>query len=255
MTTTELAPSPSHVGTAGIQKKRVVFTMGGKGGVGKTAVAIALAEWYEMNHLPVTLLDLDTENKTAGSLRHFYPSAMKVNINTPLGLDSFLECLADEAAPILLADMGAGAGAVANEWFDQMYPDVQEAVVFTAIGVVTEEAASVASVLSWASWLGARAQYVIVKNSVAPGTRCRYWDDTREAREFCAASEPIVLSSEFRVSELEQPARQHGLTLGAVATRATRVAELAKASLVIRAQGYRRRLMAEFDKATELLIP
>ena len=26
--------------------KRVVFTMGGKGGVGKTGVVVALAEWF-----------------------------------------------------------------------------------------------------------------------------------------------------------------------------------------------------------------
>jgi Mrp family chromosome partitioning ATPase len=43
--------------------KRVVFTMGGKGGVGKTGVVVALAEWFQANEIPVTLLDLDTENK------------------------------------------------------------------------------------------------------------------------------------------------------------------------------------------------
>lgn len=46
--------------------KRVVFTMGGKGGVGKTGVMVALAEWFEANEIPVTLLDLDTENKARG---------------------------------------------------------------------------------------------------------------------------------------------------------------------------------------------
>ena len=30
--------------------KRVVFTMGGKGGVGKTSVMVALAEWFAANH-------------------------------------------------------------------------------------------------------------------------------------------------------------------------------------------------------------
>lgn len=47
--------------------KRVVFTMGGKGGVGKTGVVVALAEWFQANEIPVTLLDLDTENKARGS--------------------------------------------------------------------------------------------------------------------------------------------------------------------------------------------
>jgi MinD superfamily P-loop ATPase len=44
-------------------QKRIVFTMGGKGGVGKTGTMVALAEWFEANQIPCTLLDLDTENK------------------------------------------------------------------------------------------------------------------------------------------------------------------------------------------------
>ena len=52
--------------------KRVVFTMGGKGGVGKTGVVVALAEWFQANEIPITLLDLDTENKARGSLKHFF---------------------------------------------------------------------------------------------------------------------------------------------------------------------------------------
>lgn len=62
--------------------KRVVFTMGGKGGVGKTGVIVALAEWFAVNEIPVTLLDLDTENKARGSLKHFFNGTVtKVNIH------------------------------------------------------------------------------------------------------------------------------------------------------------------------------
>ena len=71
--------------------KRVVFTMGGKGGVGKTGVIVALAEWFTANEIPVTLLDLDTENKARGSLKHFFNGTVtKVNIHTPAGRRSFL---------------------------------------------------------------------------------------------------------------------------------------------------------------------
>ena len=77
-------------------RKRVVFTMGGKGGVGKTAIASALAGWYEQHAIPVTLLDLDNENKAVGSLRRFYGTAEKVDINTPAGLDVFVDRLLDE---------------------------------------------------------------------------------------------------------------------------------------------------------------
>src|SRR6266481_155408 len=121
-------------------EKRVILSMGGKGGVGKTGVMVALAEWFNANEVPVKLLDLDTENKAHGSLTHFFGGNVpKVNIHTPAGLDSFVDQLAD-GPPVILADMGAGAGQVTYDWFETMYPDVCDAgTVFTAIGVVTAD--------------------------------------------------------------------------------------------------------------------
>src|SRR5260370_37006153 len=79
---------------ANAKNKRVVFTMGGKGGVGKTGLMVALAEWFEVNETPFTLLDLDTGNKARGSLKHFFNgSVAKVNIHTPAGLDAFVDHL------------------------------------------------------------------------------------------------------------------------------------------------------------------
>jgi len=67
--------------------KRVILSMGGKGGVGKTSVMAGLAEWFDTNQIPVKLLDLDTENKARGSLTHFFGGRVpKVNIRTPAGL-------------------------------------------------------------------------------------------------------------------------------------------------------------------------
>ena len=72
--------------------KRVILSMGGKGGVGKTSVMAGLAEWFQENSIPVKLLDLDTENKSRGSLTHFFGGQVpKVNIHTPAGLDAFVD--------------------------------------------------------------------------------------------------------------------------------------------------------------------
>jgi hypothetical protein len=46
---------------------------------------------------------------------------------------------------------------------------------------------------------------------------------------------------EFRLAELENPARQHGIRLGQVATRQNAINELKRASFVMRAESYRRR--------------
>ena len=236
--------------------KRVVFTMGGKGGVGKTGVVVALAEWFQANQIPVTLLDLDTENKARGSLKHFFDATVtKVDIHTPAGLDAFIDHL-DRGTPIILADMGAGAGQVASDWFESMYEDVAATGVrFTALGIVTPDPASVESVLTWASRLQDRVQYVIVENATSVLADFAYWRSTKQAGRFREAFAPTVLHMEFRLAELENPLRQHGIQLGHVADRKAMVDELKRASLVMRAQSYRRRLFAEFDRAREVFLP
>jgi MinD-like ATPase involved in chromosome partitioning or flagellar assembly len=234
--------------------KRVVFTMGGKGGVGKTGVA--LAEWFQSNEIPVTLLDLDTENKTRGSLKHFFNGTVtKVDVHTPAGLDAFVDHL-DGGTPIILADMGAGAGQVAAGWIDSMYENVAATGVrFTAVGIVTPDPASVESVLAWANRLQDRVEYVIVENATSALADFTYWRSTKQANQFRQAFGPAILQMEFRLAELENPLRQHGIQLGQVADRKTMVDELKRASLVMRAQSYRRRLFSEFDRAKEAFLP
>jgi MinD-like ATPase involved in chromosome partitioning or flagellar assembly len=236
--------------------KRVVFTMGGKGGVGKTGVVVALAEWFQANEIPVTLLDLDTENKARGSLKHFFNGTVtKVDVHSPAGLDAFVDHL-DNGTPIILADMGAGAGQVAAGWFDSMYEDVAATGVrFTAVGIVTPDPASVESVLAWANRLQERVEYVIVENATSALADFTYWRSTKQANQFRQVFTPAILQMEFRLAELENPLRQHGIQLGQVADRKTVVDELKRASLVMRAQSYRRRLFSEFDRTREAFLP
>jgi len=236
--------------------KRVVFTMGGKGGVGKTGFVVSLAEWFAANEIPVTLLDLDTENKARGSLKHFFNGTItKVDIHTPAGLDAFVDHL-DGGASIILADMGAGAGQVASGWFDSMYEDVAAGGVrFTAVGVVTPDPASVESVLAWASRLQDRVEYVIVENATSTLADFTYWRSTEQANRFRETLAPEILQMEFRLAELENQLRQHGIQLGQVADRKTEVDELKRASLIMRAQSYRRRLFSEFDRTRQVFLP
>ena len=236
--------------------KRVVFTMGGKGGVGETGVVVALAEWFQANEIPVTLLDLDTENKARGSLKHFFNGTVtKVDVHTLAGLDAFVDHL-DGGTPIILADMGAGAGQVAAGWFDSMYEDVAATGVrFTAVGIVTPDPASVESVLAWANRLQDRVEYVIVENATSALADFTFWRSTKQANQFRQAFTPAILQMEFRLAELENPLRQHGIQIGQVADRKTVVDELKRASLVMRAQSYRRWLFSEFDRAKEAFLP
>lgn len=256
MSNSEKGSAAQAGGVAVRAEKRVIFSMGGKGGVGKTNVMTGLAEWFEENQIPVTLLDLDTENKAKGSLTHFFGGRVpKINIHTPAGLDAFVDILAEDA-PAILADMGAGAGKITHDWFDKMYPDVtQVGIVFTAIGVVTSDPASVESVLNWGAALQDRVDYVIVENHLTEHADFTYWRDNDQAEEFRRRFHPAILQMDCRLADLENAARNYGVTLGRVAGRTAPQPELQKASLVMRAQSYRRRMFAEFDKVKELLLP
>jgi hypothetical protein len=238
---------------AGIPAARVVFTEGGKGGVGKTAVATILADWYQSQGFSPALIDMDTENKMRGSLSHFYP-ARKSNIQTERGLDEFLHVL-DEGSPLILADMGAGAGQVAQQWFNSMYDTAAaNGIVFTAVGIVTPDPASVASVLSWAAFLQKRVSYVVVRNAVNNPADFSYWETDPQAADFRKVMKPREISMEYRVSEIEHETRQHGVTLRAVATREASVPTLKQTATVWRAQAYRRNVFAEFDKIKDVLL-
>ena len=243
-------------GVRAMNAARVILSMGGKGGVGKTSIITGLAEWFQENGIPVKLLDLDKENKARGSLTHFFGGQVpKVNIHTPAGLDAFVDQLAD-GPPVILADMGAGSGQVTYDWFDKMYLDVSDAgIVFTAIGVVTSDPASVESVLEWAAHLQKRSAYLIVENQISQQADFTYWRESEQAEQFQTRFAPAVIRMDYRLPDLENAVRNHGVTLGQVAARGTMAPELQKASLVMRAQSYRRRMFAEFDKVKESLLP
>ncbi len=248
-----MTPAATQVESA--PSSRVIFTEGGKGGVGKTAFATGLVEWFDAHRIPYTLLDLDTENKARGSLTNYFRErTRKVNIHTSEGLDAFIDAL-DGEAPILIADMGAGSGQVAYKWFDTMYGGARElGVAFTAVGIVTPDPASVESVLSWAHALQHRVEYLIVKNALTEPADFSYWEKTVPAQQFREAFHPAEIAMEYRLPKFENPARQHGVTLGQAADRKVQVPELQQTTIVMRAQAYRRNLFAELDRVKDRLL-
>ena len=238
-------------------KRRLVLTQGGKGGTGKTTLMTALVDWYDSHCCPYTLIDLDTEaSKARGSLAHYFPDkAAKVDINRPEGLDQLLNVL-QGGPPIVVADMGAGAGHAAYAWFDDMFEGAKElGVAFTTIGLVTPDPATVDSVLKWAGALQNRTDYLIVKNSVNNPSDFTVWDQAAKAEKFRATLKPEVIAMEYHTPSVEFPARNHGLSVGRVADGNHEVPELNQFTVRIRAQAYRRHMYAEFDRVREILLP
>jgi len=215
-----------------------------------------LAEWFHMHQIPVTLLDLDTENKTRGSLMHFVGGQVpKIDIHTPEGPDAFLDYL-DTSPPIVLADMGGGAGRVTHTWFDQMYtPVAQCGIAFTAVGVVTSDPASVESVLSWADRLQRRVAYMIIESETDAHATFTYWRDSARVRAFQHVFSPAIMQMAYRLPHLETAMRNHGVTLTQVVDRQTTVPELQLSKAVLRAHAYRARLFDQFESVKDALLP
>ena len=63
-------------------------------------------------------------------------------------------------------------------------PVAQRGIVFTAVGVVTSDPASVESVLAWADRLQRRVSYLIVENQADDHAHFTYWRESAEARVF-----------------------------------------------------------------------
>jgi hypothetical protein len=151
--------------------------------------------------------------------------------------------------------MGAGAGEVAHQWFDSMHDQAKDSgVAFTAIGLVTPDPASVSSVLTWGNFLENRVDYLIVKNALSNPADFSCWENDPAAIEFRRLAQPKVISMEYRLPEIEHEAREHGLTLQAVAERNTTVPALKSTASVWRAQAYRRHIFAELDTVKDLLL-
>jgi hypothetical protein len=238
-------------------KKRIVFSCGGKGGVGKTTVATALSDYYHARNIPVTLFDCDTENKTRGSLSHYYPVAGKLDIRTERGLDDFLDAALSSEAPVALADLAAGSGRDTFKWFDTMHAGLAaEGIRFTAVATITSAASSVESLFLWAEALRDRVQYLVVKNQVA-GEDFGYFDRTDPGRRFLTQAKPTVIVLPARAREIQIELDNRGLT----AAQAMKAGEEQRGPLLhggtarIRTGSYARQIDAAFETARDALLP
>jgi MinD-like ATPase involved in chromosome partitioning or flagellar assembly len=237
--------------------KRIVFTQGGKGGVGKTTVALSLYDYYNTKQAHVTLADFDAENRAKSGLNFWHKQAEKIDIHTRTGLDRLIDLALDSSSDIILADMGAGSGTVTYRWFADIYPELSNASVkLTSIGVVTADPGSVESILTWSAHLRTDVDYLIVLNELdQEGETFRYWHESKQAKSFADAFKPIVITMASRRADLEQAARNHGVSLAQIADRRAKAPELTSASIVMRAQSYRRQIDVAFESAAQILFP
>ena len=241
-----------------MNETRIVFTEGGKGGVAKTELALSLVSWYRARGLDPLLLDFDIENTNKSSLKSFFPEAAKFDIHREGALDELFEAC-DKGRDLVLADMGSGAGAATASWFEQAFEDAAELnIKFTAVGVLTNDAGAVQSVLKWATYLQDRVDYLVVLNEMREKeSRFEYWQGDKEPAiaDFRDKLSPFEMKMNARIPEFQAELRNQCVTLQDVIDGNVSIEFLRKTKNVQRAKRYQRLLFSGFDSASAILIP
>jgi CobQ/CobB/MinD/ParA family nucleotide binding protein len=235
--------------------KKIIYSMGGKGGGGKTTAMVSIADFFQARKVPVTLVDSDTENVARGSLS--YRQTTKVNIRSQRGLDDFVDLVLGDSTPLVLADLGAGSGQDTFKWFDDMHEPLKEAgIKFLAVGVVTGDSATTETVLRWASALKNRTEYLIIRNH-RDGDDFGYLENTEPGQRFLKAAKPALIDMEARASDIQRELDNRGLSLDQALKASAESAGplLSKASVKIRMRGYLARIENQLGKVIDTLLP
>ncbi|MGB0372007.1 MAG: hypothetical protein ACPGN3_11785 [Opitutales bacterium] len=238
-------------------KKRIVFTQGGKGGVGKSEVVFALIPWYHSQGFDPILLDFDIENTNKSGLKNFYPEAEKYDVHAEGALDSFFDICDSDESKVIIADLGSGAGTSTYQWFEEVASEAKSlGIHFTAIGVTNNEAGAVQSVLKWADHLQDDVEYLVVLNALREkDCKFEYWHQEPAVAQFEAAFAPKVISMQARIQEIQSEIRNHTVTLQQIIDRQVDIPYFQKTRILTRAKAYSKELWDGFTSAKDILVP
>jgi hypothetical protein len=142
---------------------KIVFPIGGKGGVGKTTFVTNFAAACEVKSVQHVLVDCDDETST---LTRYFPTARFVPIRSPLEIDTLIQIAIEERPQVLVVDLPARAGEEFQTWFSLVPFDELRAagVTFTAVGVVAGSKDSVECILRWREFLRDQVNWLLVLN-------------------------------------------------------------------------------------------
>lgn len=237
-------------------KKLIVFTIGGKGGVGKSWLITLLIDWYLANKVPFLAVDLDNENNT---LTRFFRDADFIEVSSERGLDAMIEKIVENETALTVIDMRAASTDRIAPWWKQVDFDSlrdQYGIRFTAIGVVDSSVDSVANIGFWATDVlqnSSEIHFVIAQNKVRG-----------EELSYLASADRKNYQQTLKLAEIEIPKLEDWvhqmLEVGNLRINTALEIEdathpLTKFMTRSRLKRYQQTIFAEFEKIKDRLLP
>jgi len=237
-------------------RKLVVFSIGGKGGVGKSWLISLLIDWYRSLKIPFRAIDLDNENNT---LSRFYPDAEFIEVSSQRDLDAMLEKIVDSEMALTVIDMRAASTDRIEPWWRQVDFEAlrdDHGVRFSAIGVVDSSADSVANIGFWArDVLGNHKDiaFLIAQNKVR-GEELSY-PNSKAREEYLKTLDLAEITIPKLDDWVHQKLELGDVRIGTALEISDPASELTKFMTRSRLRKYQMAVFAEFDKVKTRLLP
>jgi hypothetical protein len=143
---------------------RLVYTVGGKGGGGKSFCVSLLTQYLDSLNITYKLYDCDDETSTTSRL--FPQSAKFLAIRSASEIDHLVQTATEGKVEVVLVDLPARAGDEFQNWFSIVPWDelATLGVRFTSIGVVSGAKDSIEAILRWCEFVGSNVDHVLALN-------------------------------------------------------------------------------------------
>ena len=227
--------------------KRLDLILNGKGGVGKSFFAVNFVQYLKDKKVNHTAIDSDNENST---LNRFHPDAQFLDLADPRGLDAIFRAL--EKFELVVVDCRAASTDLFIDFFNVIDLSTvlsEMGAALTFVMPVNHEADSVDQVQRLTDQFGEKCSYVVVRNAAHSDSF-----ELFEASEVCAQLKDTLAGQEIAMSQL-----QNWLVVALNQENLTVTAAVKHPSFSLldrqRLQTWQRKLYAEIESATDLLLP
>ncbi len=227
--------------------KRLILILNGKGGVGKSFFAVNLVQYFKDKGIPHIAIDSDNENST---LKRFQPEAQFLDLNNTRDLDGIFAALAK--ANLVVMDCRAASTDLFIEYFEEIdLSNVLSALEaeMTLVMPVNHESDSVDQIQRLTEEFGDTCNYLIVRNAAHSESFTIF--DSSEVR--------AVLADKLAGREISMTRLQDWLVEALNAENLTISAAAKHPAFNLldrqRIQNWQRKLFAEIETASSLLLP